>query len=367
MENNDFILKLIKIKKQLNLINDKQIPYLKSYLTKDGFFAVPYISTEKIDENIYEKTIKYGRLSTCFALMSLLKSNYTIEDIENQLKRKNVFNDFVDILLDEQLGWVNIYYAEPYDPFSTPFRLIFLKMVKKETSFNRIGFDNQFIKKAISSIVKNLYNTSYYYPVYGKKNPSAFITYYSLEALYKWYDEIEKSTNKDEFSTSDNNKLLEDIKNIFENVFLWTQDKLFQQIAYYSANDLDKKDPHLTFYCLFIYKKYNSVYKNKLSYANKDYNKYVVKKIIEYLLGEKNGVENIWGKKDLIISNDTSSIYTFSLSILAELFSVMDPEEYENFFIVTVNKMLQWIINNEKRGESLQATSSSSRIGSYYG
>jgi hypothetical protein len=87
---------------------------------------------------------------------------------------------------------------------------------------------------------------------------------------------------------------LEDIKNIFENVFLWAQDKLFQQIAYYSANDLDKKDPHLTLYCLFIYKKYNSVYKNKLSYANKDYNKYIVKKIIEYLLGDR---KHLGGKR----------------------------------------------------------------------
>jgi hypothetical protein len=36
------------------------------------FFAVPILSTEKIDEKICEKTIKYGRLSTCFALMSLI-------------------------------------------------------------------------------------------------------------------------------------------------------------------------------------------------------------------------------------------------------------------------------------------------------
>ena len=172
--------------------------------------------------------------------MSLLKSNYTIEDIENQLKRKNVFNDFVDILLDEQLGWMNIYYAEPYDPFHTPFRLIFLKMVKKETSFNRIGFDNQFIKKDISSIVKNLYNTSYYYPVYGKKNPSAFITYYSLEALYEWYDEIEKSTNKDEFSTSDNNKLLEDIKIFLKMYFYRLKINYFNKLLIIVQTTWDK-------------------------------------------------------------------------------------------------------------------------------
>jgi predicted DNA-binding protein YlxM (UPF0122 family) len=71
MENVDFISKLIKIKRQLNLISDKQINYLKSYLTSDGFFSVPYIASEKIDEKIYESSIKYGRLSTCFALISL--------------------------------------------------------------------------------------------------------------------------------------------------------------------------------------------------------------------------------------------------------------------------------------------------------
>ena len=100
----------------------------------------------------------------------------------------------------------------------------------------------------------------------GKKNPSAFITYYSLEALYTWYDEIEKLSNEDdEFSKTENKKLLDDIKTIFEDVFLWAKDKLFHQIAYYSANDSDRKDPYLTFYCMFIYKKYNSIYKNKLN------------------------------------------------------------------------------------------------------
>ena len=52
----------------------------------------------------------------------------------------------------------------------------------------------------------------------------------------------------------------------------------------------------------------------------------------------------------MIVNTDYISIYTFSLSTLAEFFSVMDPDEYENYFIVSVNKMLQWIVNNEKKG-----------------
>jgi AAA+ superfamily predicted ATPase len=368
MENVDFISKLIKIKRQLNLISDKQINYLKSYLTSDGFFSVPYIASEKIDEKIYESSIKYGRLSTCFALISLLKSSLTINEIEKQLQRKNIFKDFIDKLLNEPSGWMNTHSVESYDPFSTPFRLLLLKMVKDEIHIDKIGFDNQYIRQAINSIVKSLTENNYYFSNHGKRNPSAFITYYSLEALYEWYDEIVKLSNLDESFSIENRKLLDNITSIFQNVFLWAQDKLFQQIAYYSANDLDKKDPYLAFYCMFIYKKYNTIYKNKLSYPNQDYNKYVIKKIIDCLLGEKNSIENIWEKNDLIISTNTVSIYTFSLSTLAEFFSVMDPDEYENYYIVSVEKILQWITTNEKKGESLQISSSpTNRVGSYFG
>ena len=104
-DDNNLIPKLIKIKKQLNLLSDNQINYLKSYLTKDSFFTVPYISTNKIDK-LDEMTLKYGQLSTCFALISLLKSRFTINNIENQLKRKRIFQDFVDKLLDEAIQLV---------------------------------------------------------------------------------------------------------------------------------------------------------------------------------------------------------------------------------------------------------------------
>lgn len=374
-DNNNLIPKLIKIKKQLNLLGDNQINYLKSYVIKDSFFtSPPNISTNKIDR-LDEMTLKYGQLSTCFALISLLKSRFTINNIENQLKRKRIFQDFVDKLLDEQYSWLNDYNEidRSYYHFIMPFLLLFLKSVKKEKGIRISSFKNQFIKQAIRSIVKNLQENDYYFFHHGKKNPSAFITYYSLEALYTWYDEIEKLSNEDdESSKTENKKLLDDIKTIFEDVFLWAKDKLFHQIAYYSANDSDRKDPYLTFYCMFIYKKYNSIYKNKLYCLNSDYNKYVIKKIIEYLLKGENSIENIWEKKELIVNTDYISIYTFSLSTLAEFFSVMDPDEYENYFIVSVNKMLQWIVNNEKKGESIKTTlhnvdTKVANVGSFYG
>jgi DNA polymerase III delta prime subunit len=125
---------------------------------------------------------------------------------------------------------------------------------------------------------------------------------------------------------------------------------------------------------MLIYKKYSSLYKNKLYFLNSDYNKYVVKKIIGYLLKDENTIENIWEKKDLITSIDYVSIYTFGLSTLTEFFSVMDPDEYENYFIMSINKMLQWIFNNEKKGDSIKVTlyhkdnASESRISNnYYG
>ena len=96
--------------------------------------------------------------------------------------------------------------------------------------------------------------------------------------------------------------------------------------------------------------------KNKLYFLKSDYNKYVIKKIIEYLLKGENSIENIWEKKELIVSIDYVSIYTFSLSTLAEFFSVMDSDEYENYFIMSINKMLQWILNNEKKGDSIRVT-----------
>jgi len=110
------------------------------------------------------------------------------------------------------------------------------------------------------------------------------------------------------------------MKTIFEDVFLWARDILFQQIAYYSANDSDRKDPYLALYCILIYKRYNSTYKNKLYFLNSDYNKYVVKKLIEYLLKDENSIESIWEKKDLITSIDYVSIYTFGLSTLRVFF-----------------------------------------------
>jgi hypothetical protein len=40
------------------------------------------------------KTLKYEQLSTTFGLISLLKSRLAINKIENQLKRKRIFQDF---------------------------------------------------------------------------------------------------------------------------------------------------------------------------------------------------------------------------------------------------------------------------------
>ena len=59
-----------------------------------------------------------------------------------------------------------------------------------------IHFD---IKKVVRLIVKNLQKYDYYFLHQGKKNPSPFITYYSIETLYKWYDEIENFINGDDY------------------------------------------------------------------------------------------------------------------------------------------------------------------------
>ncbi len=361
--NNDFILQLIKIKKQLNLISDNQVNYLKSYITNDNFFALNIFHKRKIYKT-EEKAFKFAQLSLCFALMSLLKSKFAINKIERQLKSSGLFQEFIDKLLDERYNSWWLYEIDDesnnysFNNFVIPFILLFLKSVKDEKVIRKSSFDNQFIKKVVRLIVKNLQKYDYYFLHQGKKNPSPFITYYSIETLYKWYDEIENFINGDDYELKkiENKKLLADMKTIFEDVFLWARDILFQQIAYYSANDSDRKDPYLALYCILIYKRYNSTYKNKLYFLNSDYNKYVVKKLIEYLLKDENSIESIWEKKDLITSIDYVSIYTFGLSTLTEFFSVMDPDEYDSYFINSVNKMLQWIFNNEKKGDSIKVT-----------
>ena len=362
--NNDFILQLIKIKKQLNLISDNQVNYLKSYITNDNFFAATNIFHKRKIYKTEEKAFKFAQLSLCFALMSLLKSKFAINKIERQLKSSGLFQEFIDKLLDERYNSWWLYEIDDesnnysFNNFVIPFILLFLKSVKDEKVIRKSSFDNQFIKKVVRLIVKNLQKYDYYFLHQGKKNPSPFITYYSIETLYKWYDEIENFINGDDYELKkiENKKLLADMKTIFEDVFLWARDILFQQIAYYSANDSDRKDPYLALYCILIYKRYNSTYKNKLYFLNSDYNKYVVKKLIEYLLKDENSIESIWEKKDLITSIDYVSIYTFGLSTLTEFFSVMDPDEYDSYFINSVNKMLQWIFNNEKKGDSIKVT-----------
>jgi len=100
--NNDFILQLIKIKKQLNLISDNQVNYLKSYITNDNFFTAPNIFHKRKIYKTEEKAFKFGQLSLCFALMSLLKSKFAINKIERQLKSSGLFQEFIDKLLDER-------------------------------------------------------------------------------------------------------------------------------------------------------------------------------------------------------------------------------------------------------------------------
>ena len=216
-----------------------------------------------------ERAFKFSQLSSCFALMSLLKSKFSINKIEHQLKRKGIFQEFINKLLDERYNWLNGIFENnnnnSFNNFVLPFILLFLKSAQEEKGIKKISFAYPFIKQAIRLIVKNLQENDYYFLHQGKKNPSAFITYYSIESLYKWYDEIENFVNEDEGESSktENKKLLDDIKTIFEDVFLWTRDNLFGQIAYYSANDSDRKDPYLAFYSMLIYKRYNSIYKNK--------------------------------------------------------------------------------------------------------
>jgi hypothetical protein len=91
--NDNLIQTLIKIKKQLNSFSDNHIVYLKSYLNSDSFFTFSYNFTNKIGK-LNENSLKYEQLSTTFGLISLLKSRLAINKIENQLKRKRIFQDF---------------------------------------------------------------------------------------------------------------------------------------------------------------------------------------------------------------------------------------------------------------------------------
>ncbi|MGN6349271.1 MAG: ATP-binding protein [Candidatus Nitrosocosmicus sp.] len=361
--NNDFILQLIKIKKNLNLLGNNHLNYLKSYLANDKFFSNTTILHRNKFDKLEDKASEFKQLSLCFALMSLLKSKFTLNKIERQLNRKGIFQEFVNNILDEKHNCLNDISRDNIDNsfnnFVIPFILLFLKSVKEEKEFNKISIDNRFIIQSVKSIVKYIQEYDYYFIHQGKKNPSPFITYYSAESLYTWYDEIEKFVKDeggDSSSKTESEKLLDDINKIFEDVFLWARDVLFQQIAYYSANDLDRKDPYLALYSMLIYKKYNSIYKNKLYFLKSEYNKYVVKKLVGYLLSEDKGVENIWERKELAANIGYVSIYTFGLATLTELFSIMDSDEYENYFINSINKILDWLINNEKKGDTINVT-----------
>ena len=108
-----------------------------------------------------------------------------------------------------------------------------LKSVKEEKEFSKISIDNRFILQAVKSIVKDIQEYDYYFIHQGKKNPSPFITYYSVESIYRWYDEIEKFVKDgggDISSKTENEKLLDDINKIFEDVFLWARDACFDKL-----------------------------------------------------------------------------------------------------------------------------------------
>jgi hypothetical protein len=171
--NDNLILTLIKIKKQLNSLSDNHIVYLKSYLNSDSFFTFSYNFTNKIGK-LNENSLKYEQLSTTFGLTSLLKSRLAINKIENQLKRKRIFQDFIDRLLNEQSTWSSGGFKEndhTYFSFILPFILLFLKSVKEEKGITKISFNNPFIKQVIKTIVKNLQENDYYFIHHGKKIP----------------------------------------------------------------------------------------------------------------------------------------------------------------------------------------------------
>ncbi len=86
---------------QLNLISDNQVNYLKYYITNDNFFLASNIFSNRKINKLEEKAFKFGQLSLCFVLMSLLKSKFTINKIELQLKRIGIFQVYCN-LLDER-------------------------------------------------------------------------------------------------------------------------------------------------------------------------------------------------------------------------------------------------------------------------
>jgi hypothetical protein len=90
VDNNDFILQLIKIKKQLNLLGDSHVTYLKSYLINDNSFTFPAMLSTKKNNNVNEKAYQFKQLYLCFALMSLLKSKFTINKLEKQLNKRGI-------------------------------------------------------------------------------------------------------------------------------------------------------------------------------------------------------------------------------------------------------------------------------------
>ena len=131
--NNDFILQLIKIKKQLNLISDNQVNCLNRYITNDNFFPATNIFHKRKIYKTEEKAFKFAQLSLCFALMSLLKSKFAINKIEQQLKSSGLFQEFIDKLLDERYNSWWLYEIDDesnnysFNNFVIPFILLFLK------------------------------------------------------------------------------------------------------------------------------------------------------------------------------------------------------------------------------------------------
>jgi hypothetical protein len=69
--------------------------------------------------------------SSCYALLSLLKSEYNFEYIENELDNRYIFSNFALELLNNEKVWQHRNIAWHYDIYTIPVRLIYLIEMKK--------------------------------------------------------------------------------------------------------------------------------------------------------------------------------------------------------------------------------------------
>jgi len=267
--NNAYVYQLSNLIDVLSSINDKQIKYLETYkinLIKDeknaiydisiphdteyAFTKPRYMSTNMESKNFLIPT--RGDFSTCFALLSLLETGLPIKEIEVKIEAKDIFENFSKRLLTNIGSWFYPGFDLPFDIYTAPFRLEYLKKYyelerKKDIHAN---YCSNLCFLALKFITNNMEEDDA--ARFDKKHDfSSFLTYGITNAVISWIDIFPESNISEEVCKISSNLLRSFIidrsnqTTIFENV-----SKIFNDTIIPFIKDYQPESKNLEFLTL---------------------------------------------------------------------------------------------------------------------